>query len=580
LGENIKTRILLLWFVGLVAFGNGLLMLFRLIQPGRAATLEGYSPISFMHLSPFLTLVLGFSLMISSINLLKRKKRAFWIVSLLALLSSSFHVLEKFGYPEAAFSLLLLLLLVVSRKTFTVKSSRPDLTWGTFRIGTALLVMVAYGVLGFWLLEPRHFGRNFHLTEAARQTFLLLAFAGDEGLIPLTPYGRRFLESIHLISAVGVAYALFSLFRPVRYRLLTLPRERDLARKIVRRHGRHALDFYKMWPDKSLFFSSTREAFLAYRVGVNSAVALADPVGPEEEIERIILEFKTHCEENDWRIAFHQTLPDFLPVYEKAGFRGLKIGDNAMVALSSFSLDGKKGKTFRNIVHRMESHSIEISKLDPPISTQDLKRLKEVSDEWLSIAGKRERGFTLGVFDPAYIGSTTVFAAVTSDHQILGFVNLVPSFRKGEISIDLMRRRNRIPNGLMDYIFIKLFLYLKEKGYERFDLGMAPMSGFHEGEESTAEERAIHFFFQHMQFVFNFQGLKAYKAKFATSWEPRYLVYQNPLDLPRHAMALYAISEIGAKKNLLQSVLKTGRLRTVFQVKTNAAIGSNTPSPP
>jgi phosphatidylglycerol lysyltransferase len=78
-----------------------------------------------------------------------------------------------------------------------------------------------------------------------------------------------------------------------------------------------------------------------------------------------------------------------------------------------------------------------------------------------------------------------------------------------------MRRRSDAPNGIMDYLFINLFISMKEQGYQTFDLGMAPMSGFQLGEEPTLEERAIHYFFQHLNFLFSFKGLRAYKAKFA-----------------------------------------------------------------
>jgi phosphatidylglycerol lysyltransferase len=95
----------------------------------------------------------------------------------------------------------------------------------------------------------------------------------------------------------------------------------------------------------------------------------------------------------------------------------------------------------------------------------------------------------------------------------------------------------------MDYVFVKLFLLKKEEGFERFNLGMVPMSGFQPYEEASPEERAIHSLVQHLTFLFSFKGLLAYKGKFATAWEPRYAIYRNPLDLPRLAFALTRISE-------------------------------------
>jgi len=92
-------------------------------------------------------------------------------------------------------------------------------------------------------------------------------------------------------------------------------------------------------------------------------------------------------------------------------------------------------------------------------------------------------------------------------------------------------------------VFVKVFQLKKEQGVERFSLGMAPMSGFQEREEATPEERAIHSFFQQLNFLFSFKGLRFYKAKYATHWEPRYIVYKNVFELPRAALALRKVSQ-------------------------------------
>jgi len=173
-----------------------------------------------------------------------------------------------------------------------------------------------------------------------------------------------------------------------------------------------------------------------------------------------------------------------------------------------------------------------------------MQQLKQVSDGWLQIPGRRERTFTLGLFDPEYIRSTPVYAAVDPMGKILAFVNSIPSFCKGEATIDLMRHLPDAPPGIMDFLFIKLFFAKKEEGYLRFSLGMAPMAGFQEHEEASAEERAVHYFMQQLHFLFSYQGLLHYKAKFATIWEPRYTIYRNVLNLPRVARAISEVSEI------------------------------------
>jgi phosphatidylglycerol lysyltransferase len=127
---------------------------------------------------------------------------------------------------------------------------------------------------------------------------------------------------------------------------------------------------------------------------------------------------------------------------------------------------------------------------------------------------------------------------------MVAFVNRIQSYRPGEATIDLMRHRRDAPNGTMDYLFTRLFLDCKAESFQRFNLGMAPLDGFHESEQPTLEERAVHYFVRHLNFIFSYSGLRHYKAKFADTWEPRYLLYQNILALPKIALALTAVSEL------------------------------------
>jgi phosphatidylglycerol lysyltransferase len=332
----------------------------------------------------------------------------------------------------------------------------------------------------------------------------------------------------------------------VLYKFVTYPHERAAARAIVEEHGRSALDYFKFWPDKSFLFSSSRRSFIAYGVGSGFALALADPVGPEDEIEGLLEEFSEFCRGNDWGCGFHQTLPDFLPLYEKLGYRKLKVGDDAIVNLAAFSLDGRERKTLRHTINKLEENGITYHWHDPPIDDGVISQAAAVSDEWLRIPGRRERRFTLGMFDPGYLRSTPIAAARDGGGTMLAFVNQIPSYRKGEATVDLMRHRTNVPAGIMDYLFVKLFLQLKGRGFERFNLGMSPMSGFQEYEKPSAEEKAIHYLFQHLNFLFSYRGLKHYKAKYAGTWEPRYAIYRNPLDLARLAVALRYVTEMKA----------------------------------
>jgi phosphatidylglycerol lysyltransferase len=536
------------WVIALLVaaftLASGLLNLFSVMGgPSYPEALTKIFPLEFIRLARTLTLLLGFALTVASVNIYGRKKRAWAVVLSLSGVSTIFH-LARGHYKEAFVFLALVAVLARARSTFSVRSSVPNV-WETLsRLAIAGTAAIGYGIAGFWFLDEKHFGVNFHIGDSIATTFRFLSLTGNPRLVPHTHYAHWFLNSLYVVSIAAVIYCGFSLFRPVIYHLHALPRERTWAGEIAQRYARTSLDYFKLWPDKSYFFSSSRRCFIAYRVGANVALALGDPVGPEEEIETTLCEFIEFCRDNGWSVGLHQTLPDLLPIYQQVHLKKLKIGDDALVDVRNFTLEDKSKKEFRYKVRQLEATGIHTQEYQPPVPGDVIAQLKEVSDEWLRIPGRRERRFTLGLFDPSYLGSTPVIAAVDKDDRILAFMNLISIPNRQEISMDLMRRRTDAPNGIMDYLFIQLFLYAKERGFERVNLGMAPMAGFQEREHASVEERAIHGFFQQLNFLFSFRGLRHWKAKFATSWEPRYMIYRNALDLPRLALALRRVSEL------------------------------------
>jgi phosphatidylglycerol lysyltransferase len=504
------------WSVTLMTLGSGIVNLWSVTVPGlpeRTMALRELFPLEFLHVSNWLTMILGFGLIVSSVNVARRKRRALKVVVGLASLSIVFHLTKGLDYEEAIFSAVLVTLLLLARNSFRV-SSRAIVTPRNLALhmGVGAFVTVSYFLVAYWRIEPR--------------------------------WAHWFSRSTQIMAGTFVVYVFFLLFRPVKYRFRARPSDRARAAEILVQHSRTTQDFFKIWRDKSFFFSESGCAFLSFSVGNNFAVVLGDPAGPTEEFAGLIQKFSEHCRLNGWRLAFHQATPEILNIYQRQGFRRFKVGDDAIVDLTAFNLEGKARKDVRTKFNQFKKAGIHIVRYDAPIPSHVLQELRDVSDEWLRIPGRRERGFTLGLFDPDYIRSTTVVAALDANDRILAFVNQVPCFKKGETTIDLMRRRRDAPNGIMDYLFGKVFLELKKDGYQRFNMGMVPMTGFQENEIVSIGEKVIHRSFQKLNLFFSYSSLRAYKAKFASCWEPRYIVYRNITDLPRMALALDRVSTI------------------------------------
>jgi phosphatidylglycerol lysyltransferase len=552
--------LIVVWVVTLFTLGSGLIGIYSVLGPitaERVTSLRQVFPLELLDISRFVNLLTGFALVLSSLNIYWRKRRAYYAVVGLASLSAIFHLMRSVNhwskgehYEEALLSLALVLLLAWSRKEFTVRSETLHTRATIQHLAFAVILTVAYAAVGFWLLEPREFGVNFDWRESLRQALLVLSFVGHAGLTPHTRYAHWFLQSLAWIETAALVYCGYLLFRPVYYRFQRYPREMAWARQILAAHGRSGLDFFKAYPDKSYFFSLSRRSFLAYRVGAGCAVVLGDPVGPAEELEPLLRDFLALCRDNDWRVGFHQVLPDYLEIYHNLGLKRLKVGDEAVVDLSRFCLAGKHGKGFQSKINQLERAGIVTLHQEPPIPDETIEQIRVVSDDWLRIPGRRERQFTLGRFDPEYLRTTPLFMAVDRTGKILAFVNIIQSYHPQEATIDLMRRRTDAPNGIMDYLFVKLFLRMKERGFTRFSLGLAPLAGSHDAAPVSTEEQAVHALIRHLRLLFSFEGILSYKAKFATIWEPRYLIYQGAVDLPRLGIALNQVSELPKRERL------------------------------
>jgi len=167
-----------------------------------------------------------------------------------------------------------------------------------------------------------------------------------------------------------------------------------------------------------------------------------------------------------------------------------------------------------------------------------LEELREVSDAWLAMMHGREKRFTLGWFDDAYIRSGPVMAIHTPENTISAFANIVTEYQRNELTIDLMRRRAEIENGTMDFLFISLLEWAKVQGYASFNLGFSPLSGVGEAVNDPLFERALHFIYEHINQFYNFKGLHEFKAKYHPCWEPRYFIFENPAGLLAAATAL------------------------------------------
>lgn len=500
---------------------------------------EAIFPFEFRQSGHIFAAISGFFLILLAANLTRRKQIAWFLTVALLIFSIISHLFKGLDYEECIIASLLLIQLLALRNVFTARSDPPSIAQGFKVLVGALLFTLAYGTAGFYLADLRHYKVDFSIPEALVQTLAMFFTADNAGLEPRTHYGQFFVHSIYVVGVLTLSYAMLMILRPVLIRGEPATEEERLrAKTIVEAYGCSSLARLTLLRDKAYYFSPSGSSVIAYASKGRGAIALGDPIGPKEDRKEAIFSFMQFCQLNDWHPAFYQTLPDDLDLYQSLGFRILKIGEEAIADLKAFTTQGKAGKDWRAALNRMKKLGYEVKFYPPPISNKLLEDLKIVSDEWLKMTQGSEKHFSLGWFHEEYMQDCEIVTVQSAEGKIIAFVNVIPEYQLNEISIDLMRRRVEVEQGTMDFLFTSMFQQFKERGYDTFNLGLVALCGVGEKPYSPRLEKALHYFYNHLNQFYNFQGLYAFKEKFKPQWEPRYFIYPSRAALPEVIVAL------------------------------------------
>lgn len=502
----------------------------------RLATLAPYLPGVVRQGAHLAAALAGFGLLYLATNLRRRKRAAWYLTELLLAISLVSHLVKGLDWEEALGAGALGFWLWRLRGDFQAQSDRPSVRQGLRVLAGAVAFTLVYGTTGFFLLD-RHFSIDFDLAAAVRQTLVMFVAFYDPGLEPHTRFAHYFSGSIYTVAAATLGYAAWMIFRPVLHREPATAAERTRARQIVEAHGHTSLARFTLLDDKAYWFSAGGSV-VAYVVKGRIAITLGDPIGPAADFPAAVQGFQAYCLRHDWQPAFYQVLPGSLDAYRAAGFQVLHIGDEASVELNAFTLEGGHNRAIRGVLNRLTRDGYRAEYHAAPLPDALIAELREVSEEWLTLMNGREKRFSLGWFDDAYVRNGPVLVVRTPEGRVSAFANLLPEYRKNEVTIDLMRRRRQVEGGTMDFLFIHLFRWAQAEGYASFNLGLSALSGVGDAPGDPAVERGLHYLYEHVNQFYNFKGLHAFKGKFHPRWEPRYLIYAGAVSLPAVALAL------------------------------------------
>ena len=143
------------------------------------------------------------------------------------------------------------------------------------------------------------------------------------------------------------------------------------------------------------------------------------------------------------------------------------------------------------------------------------------------------------MFEEKELQQQDIITLTDAAGDVKAFLNIIPDYAEDECTYDLIRKTNDAPGAAMDALINKLIEYAKEHKQLYLNLGMVPMTGITQP-DNTAEQ-IIKLAAQKIKRFQHYKGLREFKEKYATLWQNKYLVYDNDFDLLQLPLALNTV---------------------------------------
>ncbi|WP_158799507.1 phosphatidylglycerol lysyltransferase domain-containing protein [Pedobacter sp. L105] len=497
--------------------------------PERLVFLQNFLPVSAIAASNYFVLVAGLFLLVTAAFMLKGLKMAWYFALALCLLSLIGNLTKAIDYEEACFSLIVIVALITSRKEYYVKHNSRLRFLGIQTMLLSIGGVVLYGIIGFYFLDSRHFNVDFSFVQSVKYTLENFVLVESADLVPQDAFARGFLLSINISGFLSIGFLVYTLIRPYIIKDVTTPEEFAYARQQVEKHGNSAMDYFKTYQDKLIYETPEIEGFISYRITGNFAVVLESPVTAPENQKALIKSFDKYCFESGVKSFYYRVAEENLAPFIASGKKRLYLGQEGVVDLTTFTLDGGNRKSIRNALKKVSDQGYKSKLYIAPIKDGLLQKIKNVSDEWLAETEREEIVFSQGMFIWDELKKQTIITVENSEEKIVAFLNVIPDYAEGEGTYDLIRKTNDAPNGVIDFILVELFKYLKAINCTSVNLGFAPLSGLDDPKNLT--ERSMKFAYEKIRSFSHYKGLRDAKDKFSPVWHNKYLVYDQDYDL-------------------------------------------------
>ena len=512
-----------------------------LLPPRSSSLLADLVPMRIHPLASALVAPVGIALVVIARGLRRRKRRAWQAGVALLTALTVLHVLHSFD-GGALLTGLVALVLVARRDAFSARGDPTAATRLAARAGLLLSGLYLYGIVAIWANRMMA-DQGYSVWLAVKETSASIIGLEWNGSAHLTgEFGEWFGTSVFIVAVAGVALLLRAWLAPWRYRLLLPEHERKVAHELVAAWGADTLSPFALRADKSYFFSGDERAFLAYRVHGGVAVVSGDPIGAPDALQALVARFIEFAHGRGWRVAVLGASEDRLDLYRAEGLQALYHGDEAVLDVGSFSLDGRPIRKVRQSCSRLADAGFTSVALYPREIGSELRgRLLEIASTWRG--DQPERGFTMALDNLFRLEAEDALFVIGIDPegQPTGFLHFAVSRAGRALSLSTMPRLRTTPNGFNEWLVCEAVTWARQHAIDRISLNFAPFAALLAPEaELHGAQRVQRHALLALKGHFQLDSLLLFNRKFFPGWQRRYVVYECRSDLPRVGIAALA----------------------------------------
>jgi len=466
---------------------------------------------------------------------LRRRKKRAWTLAVAAVLVGIITHLH-FHVMIVLLNVAVLGLLIWARRDFTARSDRS----GRLAAVRVLVVMLSVsGVAGLFLTRR----------TAPTSPFgdrLVEVLSGLIGFTPDLEFRRAYSSGVtevglNTLGGLTALLTLLAFLAPARKPARLSAVAEEQLRVLLAKFGcRDSLGYFALRGDKVAMFSPSGKAAIVYRVVGSVTLASGDPLGDPEAWPGAIQAWLDEADTYAWTPGVVGASEEGAIAYRRAGLDSLELGDEAVLELDEFSLEGRSMRVVRQAVNRVSRAGYVLDvRRQADLTAEEVAEVVAAAE---ALRGEEvERGFSmaLGRLGDPRDPQLMIARARDAAGRLVAVLAFVPWGDDG-LSLDLMRRARDTENGTVEFVVVGVAEQVRALGVRRISLNFAVFRSVFERGSRVGAGPVLRLWHRALLLAsrwWQIESLYRANAKYQPEWVPRFVCFRRAAELPRVAVA-------------------------------------------